>query len=112
MLYIEQHKICEDILGVTLLLFFFTAFRTWSLWYNAIQYSICAGISKLEFTAEQEIIGMVSAENEMVPFPKKIVPAAAKVLTLRIRRISRLFLYHLKVICLSVCNSIVYSITY
>ena len=37
------------------------------------------GISKLEFTETQEIVGMISAENENVPFSKKIVPAHAKV---------------------------------
>ena len=38
------------------------------------------GISKLEFTDQQEIVGMISAEKESVPFAKKIVPAHAKVL--------------------------------
>ena len=37
------------------------------------------GISKLEFTHTQEIVGMISAEGENVPFAQKIVPAAAKV---------------------------------
>lgn len=37
------------------------------------------GISKLEFTESQEIVGMISAENENVPFSKKIVPAHSKV---------------------------------
>lgn len=37
------------------------------------------GIAKLEFTEQQEIVGMISAENENVPFSKKIVPAHAKV---------------------------------
>ncbi len=37
------------------------------------------GISKLEFTDEQEIVGMISAENETVPFSSKIYPAKAKV---------------------------------
>ncbi|XP_057310450.1 dynein axonemal heavy chain 3-like isoform X2 [Hydractinia symbiolongicarpus] len=36
------------------------------------------GIAKLEFTEQQEIVGMISAENENVPFSKKIVPADAK----------------------------------
>ncbi|XP_028395151.1 dynein heavy chain 3, axonemal-like isoform X1 [Dendronephthya gigantea] len=36
------------------------------------------GVSKLEFTDEQEIVGMISAENETVPFSSKIYPAKAK----------------------------------
>ncbi|KAK7111861.1 dynein axonemal heavy chain 3-like isoform X2 [Littorina saxatilis] len=36
------------------------------------------GISKLEFTEQQEIVGMVSAEKETVPFMGKIYPAKAK----------------------------------
>ncbi|XP_048576009.1 dynein axonemal heavy chain 3 isoform X2 [Nematostella vectensis] len=36
------------------------------------------GIARLEFTEEQEVVGMVSAENETVPFSTKIVPAKAK----------------------------------
>ncbi|XP_055941760.1 dynein axonemal heavy chain 3-like [Argiope bruennichi] len=36
------------------------------------------GIAKLEFTKDNEIIGMISAEKESVPLSKKIVPAAAK----------------------------------
>ncbi|XP_063446016.1 dynein axonemal heavy chain 3-like isoform X5 [Mytilus trossulus] len=35
------------------------------------------GISKLEFTENQEIVGMVSAEKETVPFSTKIIPAKA-----------------------------------
>ena len=37
------------------------------------------GISKLEFTEQQEIVGMISAEKETVPFMNKIFPAKAKV---------------------------------
>lgn len=37
------------------------------------------GISALTFTDQQEIIGMMSAEGEMVPFVTKIYPAKAKV---------------------------------
>jgi dynein heavy chain len=37
------------------------------------------GISKLEFTEQQEIVGMISAEKETVPFNGKIFPAKAKV---------------------------------
>ena len=37
------------------------------------------GIARLEFTEQQEIIGMISAENENVPFVSKIIPAKAKV---------------------------------
>ena len=37
------------------------------------------GIAKLEFTDQQEILGMISAENETVPFTTKIFPAKAKV---------------------------------
>ena len=40
------------------------------------------GISKLEFSDQQEILGMVSAEKETVPFNVKIYPAKAKVWTL------------------------------
>ncbi|KAK3717325.1 hypothetical protein QZH41_011557, partial [Actinostola sp. cb2023] len=36
------------------------------------------GIARLEFTEDQEIVGMVSAENETVPYPTKIIPAKAK----------------------------------
>ncbi|XP_070580768.1 dynein axonemal heavy chain 3-like [Ptychodera flava] len=36
------------------------------------------GIAKLEFTEEQEITGMISSENEVVPFVTKIYPAKAK----------------------------------
>ncbi|CAB3991140.1 dynein heavy chain 3, axonemal-like, partial [Paramuricea clavata] len=36
------------------------------------------GVSKLEFTDDQEIVGMISAENETVPFSSKIYPAKAK----------------------------------
>lgn len=36
------------------------------------------GINKLEFTEEQEILGMISAEGETVPFATKIFPAKAK----------------------------------
>lgn len=37
------------------------------------------GIAELDFTDQQEIIGMVSAEKEVVPFASKIFPAKAKV---------------------------------
>lgn len=37
------------------------------------------GIAKLNFTKTNEIIGMISAEKEIVPLSKKVVPAAAKV---------------------------------
>ena len=36
------------------------------------------GIAKLEFTDQQEIVGMISSENETVPFATKIYPAKAK----------------------------------
>lgn len=36
------------------------------------------GIAMLEFTVDEEIIGMISAEGENVPFVSKIVPADAK----------------------------------
>ncbi|XP_041362756.1 dynein heavy chain 3, axonemal-like isoform X2 [Gigantopelta aegis] len=36
------------------------------------------GIAKLEFTETQEIVGMISAENEVVPYSTKIIPAKAK----------------------------------
>ena len=36
------------------------------------------GIAKLEFNDEQEILGMISAEGETVPFSTKIIPAKAK----------------------------------
>lgn len=36
------------------------------------------GINSLEFTADEEIIGMISAEGEVVPFSGKIIPAEAK----------------------------------
>ena len=39
------------------------------------------GIAKLEFTETQEIVGMISAENEVVPYSTKIIPAKAKVYT-------------------------------
>lgn len=37
------------------------------------------GIHQLEFTDEEEVVGMISAEKEMVPFSGKIIPAEAKV---------------------------------
>ena len=37
------------------------------------------GIHRLEFSDQQEILGMVSAEKETVPFNVKIFPAKAKV---------------------------------
>ena len=37
------------------------------------------GIARLEFTEDQEVVGMISAENETVPFTTKIIPAKAKV---------------------------------
>ena len=37
------------------------------------------GINKLEFSADMEFIGMVSAEQELVPFVTKIIPEEAKV---------------------------------
>ena len=37
------------------------------------------GIARLEFTKTNEIIGMISAEKEIVPLSKKVVPATAKV---------------------------------
>ena len=37
------------------------------------------GIAKLEFTDQQEIVGMISSENETVPLSQKILPAKAKV---------------------------------
>lgn len=36
------------------------------------------GIHALEFTPDEEIVGMISAEKEVVPFSGKIVPAEAK----------------------------------
>ena len=36
------------------------------------------GIAKLQFTENQEITGMVSSENEIVPFVRNIIPANAK----------------------------------
>ncbi|XP_076804189.1 dynein axonemal heavy chain 3-like isoform X1 [Clavelina lepadiformis] len=36
------------------------------------------GINKLNFTEQMEITGMISSENEMVPFSTKIYPAKAK----------------------------------
>lgn len=36
------------------------------------------GISRLDFNDAQEILGMVSAENEIVPYNTKIIPAKAK----------------------------------
>ena len=37
------------------------------------------GIAKLEFTEEQEIVGMISSDGETVPYVHKILPAKAKV---------------------------------
>ncbi len=37
------------------------------------------GINRLEFSDQQEIVGMISSENETVPFATKIHPAKAKV---------------------------------
>lgn len=38
------------------------------------------GINTLEFTENEEIISMISAEGEVVPLSGKIIPAEAKVL--------------------------------
>ncbi len=38
------------------------------------------GIARLEFSEQQEILGMISSENETVPFVNKIFPAKAKVI--------------------------------
>lgn len=40
------------------------------------------GIHKLDFTDDEEVIGMISGEKECVPFSGKIVPAEAKVTSL------------------------------
>jgi len=37
------------------------------------------GIAKLKFTDQMEITGMISSENEVVPFSTKVYPAKAKV---------------------------------
>lgn len=37
------------------------------------------GIAKLEFTDDKDIVGMISSENEMVPFNQRISTAKAKV---------------------------------
>lgn len=37
------------------------------------------GISRLDFNQDEEIVSMVSAEEEVVPLSGKIVPAEAKV---------------------------------
>lgn len=36
------------------------------------------GINQLSFTSQQEVVGMISAEGEVVPFVNKIYPAKAK----------------------------------
>ncbi|KAF6029438.1 DNAH3 [Bugula neritina] len=36
------------------------------------------GIARLEFTEEQEIVGMISSDGETVPYVHKIIPAKAK----------------------------------
>lgn len=38
------------------------------------------GIHLLEFTRNEEIVGMISAEQENVPLSGKIIPAEAKVI--------------------------------
>jgi dynein heavy chain len=38
------------------------------------------GINRLDFNDQQEILGMISAEKEIVPFSTKIIPAKAKVI--------------------------------
>lgn len=37
------------------------------------------GIAQLEFTDDQEIVGIISAEDEIVPLSGTIIPADAKV---------------------------------
>ncbi len=37
------------------------------------------GIAKLKFTENQEVKGMISSEQEMVPFSTTIIPAEARV---------------------------------
>ena len=39
------------------------------------------GIAKLKFTEKQEVKGMISSEQEIVPFSTTIVPADARVCT-------------------------------
>lgn len=45
------------------------------------------GIARLEFTEDQEVVGMISAEKETVPFSTKIIPAKAKVTPLMCRNL-------------------------
>ena len=52
------------------------------------------GIARLEFTEDQEVVGMISAENETVPFSTKIIPAKAKVNLVTLNSLSK-FLYTL-----------------
>lgn len=41
------------------------------------------GINSLQFNQEQQIVGMVSGEGEVVPFSGIIIPADAKVIVKR-----------------------------
>ena len=47
------------------------------------------GIARLEFTEDQEVVGMISAENETVPFSTKIIPAKAKVNLVTLNSLSK-----------------------
>lgn len=40
------------------------------------------GINLLKFTANEDIVGMISGEGEIVPFSSKITPAEAKVINI------------------------------
>ncbi|KAG8235430.1 hypothetical protein J437_LFUL015495 [Ladona fulva] len=59
------------------------------------------GISKLEFTDDEEIVGMISAENELVPLSGTIVPANAKGMVEKwLMKVEDLMLKTVKDICL------------
>ena len=58
------------------------------------------GIARLEFTEDQEVVGMISAENETVPFSSKIIPAKAKVTYFTFKSITTIgFNYSVSHIC-------------
>ncbi|XP_075210784.1 dynein heavy chain 3, axonemal [Lycorma delicatula] len=63
------------------------------------------GIAKLEFTADQEIVGMISAEDEIVPLSGTIIPADAKGLVEKwLSQVEELMIASIRDVCIgAVC---------
>ncbi|KAK6624385.1 hypothetical protein RUM44_011244 [Polyplax serrata] len=68
------------------------------------------GISRLEFTPDEEIVAMVSAENEVVPLSGKIVPAEAKGMVERwLSQVESFMLQSVREICIEAVSAYVSS---